>query len=148
MTAPTRIIQWVAVMIAAGAMIAGSTLLPAIAQPFNKRYAGHEAWAGYHISGLAPEIRANVLRHEKACGTPFAATHAFAVPTFPGAQAVTLHYESLWCAARGGGICRNGNCLHEVYVRDHNRYRLSFRGYVGEVRVDPSGHVSVTDKDY
>jgi hypothetical protein len=133
-------------VIAGGVIVAGGALPPAAAQPLATRYAGHEAWAAYHISSLAPEIKANVLKHEEACGTPFAATHAFAVPTFPDANAVTLHYESLWCAARAGGICNGGKCLHEVYVRDHDRYRLSFRGYAGEVRVDRSGNVFVTNE--
>jgi len=110
---------------------------------FASRYAGHEAWADYHISSLPPEMKANVLGHRRACGTPFAATHAFARPTRFRAPVVVLHYEVLWCAARGGGICKGEDCLHEVYIRNGSRYRLSFRGYVRDVRVDLDGTVTV-----
>jgi hypothetical protein len=106
-------------------------------------YPGHQAWADYHIAGLAPEIRDNVLRHRRECGTPFAATHAFRSPATPDAHFVTLHYENLWCASRGGGICRGANCLHEVYGRTGNHYRLIFRGYVSDVRVGPDGKIAI-----
>ena len=116
------------------------------AQPAG-HYPGHQAWAAYHINGLAPEIRSSVERFRQACGLPFAATHAFLRPTNPEASVVALHYEALWCQARGGGICRGGRCLHEVYERNGRHYRLIFRGYAREVEVDGKGRVSVIDRD-
>jgi hypothetical protein len=110
---------------------------------FIPRYSGHQAWADYHISSLAPEIRARVLGFRKDCGVPFAATHAFARPTYHRAPVIALHYESLWCGARQSGICRGEDCLHEVYVREGPRYRLTFRGYVKDVEVDLAGNVRI-----
>lgn len=98
-------------------------------------YAGHQAWADYHITGLPPEIRASVLRHRNACGAPLAATHAFAVPSRSFEPPfLALHYESLWCPNRTP-VCRGENCLHEVYARSGGRYRLLFRDYVQDIRI-------------
>jgi hypothetical protein len=110
---------------------------------FNPRYAGHQAWGDEHISNLAPEIRSNVLGYRKACGTPFAATQAFARPAYHRAPVIALHYENLWCAAKGAGICKGEDCLHEVYVRHGDRYRLSFRGFVKDVSVGLDGSVRI-----
>lgn len=107
------------------------------------RRSGHQAWADYHILGLAPEIKARVLSLRKACGTPFAATHAFARPAYPRAPVIALHYENLWCDARGAGICRGEDCLHEIYVREGSRYRRTFHGFVREVLVAADGKVSI-----
>ena len=104
-----------------------------------ERYSGHKAWADYHIASLAPEIQTNILRFRKQCGLPFAATHAFAKPSYPAGELIALHYENLWCNSKGSGFCKGPACLHEVYVKAGSRYRLAFRGYVRDVEITPTG---------
>ena len=108
-------------------------------------YSQHEAWAAYHIASLPDEIRANVVRLEKACGANIAATHSFAVTAGTARTSfVSLHYERLWCPNRAV-VCRPGGCLHEIYVLRNNRYHRVFSAYAEETLLRHSPDITKLD---
>lgn len=131
----SAIMQRVLAAFVTGALI-GLLCTPAQAQG---RYAGHEAWGAYHVTGLPDEIRLGVLKRQRACGAPIAATHFFAVPSVVGTDRfISLHFENLWCP-NTTAVCRADNCLHEIYASSGGRYRLGYSGYVRETKITGDG---------
>lgn len=131
----SAIMQVVLAIFAAGALIS-ALCTSAQAQA---RYAGHQAWATYHVTGLPDEIRLSVLKRQRACGAPIAATHFFAIPADVGTDRfISLHFESFWCR-NATVVCRADDCLHEIYASSGGRYRLVYSGYVRETKITRDG---------
>lgn len=93
-------------------------------------------WASDHIEGLPPEIRQNVLKQARSCGSA-RAQHYFSRSLSPSNSRysfISLHFEEFGCNHRSA-FCRPSGCLHEVYASSGAGYRLVFSGYVGELEL-------------
>ena len=72
-----------------------------------------------HIDSLPPEIRSAIMRK---CSTP-KALHPFASYSENFKQ-IVLHFEYFLCDD-DGTYCTPSGCLHQVYVSEGGRYRLT-----------------------
>jgi hypothetical protein len=98
-------------------------------------FATEYPWAAEHIEKLPPDIRREVSRRERACGSGALAGHYFAVSIEGrGQRFVSLHFEDFSCADRAQ-VCRGGACLHEIFVESGGRHRVVFSRYVEDVRM-------------
>lgn len=92
-------------------------------------------WAAEHIEKLPPDIRREVSRRERACGSGALAGHYFAVSIEGrGQRFVSLHFEDFSCANRAQ-ICRGNACLHEIFAESGGRHPIVFSRYVEDVRM-------------
>ncbi len=109
-----------AIMIPAGAAASSATENP---------------WAAEHIEKLPPDIRREVSRRERACGSGALAGHYFAVSIEGrGQRFVSLHFEDFSCANRAQ-VCRGNACLHEIFAESGSRHLIVFSRYVEDVRM-------------
>ena len=99
-----------------------SVLTPAFARgsSFEKKI-----WDAGNIDGLPPEVRSALTR---MCGPDLAAQQYFA-GYFENSKFLVLHFGRLRCGNRTA-ICTQGRCLHQVYERDGDHYRL-LKSYYG-----------------
>ena len=73
-------------------------------------------WAAEHIEKLPPDIRCEMSRRKRACGSGALAGHYSAVSIEGrGQRFVSLHFEDFSCPNRTQ-ICRGNACLHEIFA--------------------------------
>ena len=82
-------------------------------------------WDAENIDGLPPEVRSALTR---MCGPDLAAQQYFA-GYFENSKFLVLHFGRLRCGNRTA-ICTQGRCLHQVYVKERDHYRL-LKSYYG-----------------
>ena len=101
-----------------------------------------DRWNAQHIDQLPAEVRTAISSYARACGSPVAAEHSFALYFRSGnANLIGLHFEHLRCTDRAA-VCKAAGCLHQVYISTGGRYRLLRSSYVPEldltqVRITP-----------
>jgi hypothetical protein len=95
-----------------------------------------DPWNPAHLSNLPPDIRAEALKWNAACGGSIAAAQQFALYlTVPGAQFVALHYDDFRCRNKAVQ-CDSSGCLHEVYVATNGgHYRRVLRVHARDIRM-------------
>jgi hypothetical protein len=96
-----------------------------------------DRWDPRHIGGLPPEIRGAVSRHERACGGPLAAEHAFSRYIQAGSPRysfIALHFEHLRCGDRAA-LCTKQGCIHEIFASSGGRYRRVLSVYASEIEL-------------
>jgi hypothetical protein len=95
-----------------------------------------DPWNPAHLSHLPPEIRAEALKWNAACGGSIAAAQQFALYlTVPGARFVALHYDDFRCHNKAVQ-CDSDGCLHEVYVATGGGpYRRVMRVHARDIRL-------------
>ncbi|MBI5131534.1 MAG: hypothetical protein HZA66_19015 [Rhodopseudomonas palustris] len=99
-------------------------------------FATENPWAAEHLEKLPPDIRREVSRRERACGSGALAGHYFAVSIESrGQRFVSLHFEDFSCANRES-LCRGNACLHEVFAESGGQHRVVFSGYAEDVRMN------------
>jgi hypothetical protein len=104
-------------------------------------FATENPWAAEHIDKLPPDIRREVSRHERVCGSNALAGHYFAVSIEGrGQRFISLHFENFSCANRAQ-VCRGNACLHEIFAESGGRHRLVFGSYVDDVKMINEGGV-------
>ena len=84
-----------------------------------------KVWDPGNIEGLPPEVRSALTR---MCGPDVAAQQYFA-GYFGNSKFLVLHFGRFRCGNRTD-ICTQGRCLHQVYRKVGDRYRL-LRSYYG-----------------
>src|SRR5947209_915642 len=82
-------------------------------------------WDAENIDGLPPEVRSALTR---MCGPDLAAQQYFA-GYFENSKFLVLHFGRLRCGNRTA-ICTQGGCLHQVYRKQGDHYRLLKSYYV------------------
>jgi len=98
------------------------TLMPAFARASSFE---EKVWDPESIDALPPEVRNALTR---MCGLDLAAQQYFA-GYYENSKFLILHFGRLRCNNRPA-ICTQGRCLHQVYGRVGDRYRL-LRSYYG-----------------
>lgn len=109
--------------------------------PAAASFATESPWAAEHIDKLPQDIRREVIRRARACGSSAFAGHYFAVSIEGrGQRFISLHFEDFSCADRAQ-ICRGDACLHEIFAESGGRHRLVFSGFVEDVKMTNEGGV-------
>jgi hypothetical protein len=100
---------------------------PSVLTPAFARGSSFEqnVWDAGNIDGLPPEVRSALTR---MCGPDLAAQQYFA-GYFENSKILVLHFGRLRCGNRMA-ICTQGRCLHQVYGKDGDHYRL-LKSYYG-----------------
>src|SRR5882762_5477022 len=100
---------------------------PSVLTPAFARGSSFEqnVWDAGNIDGLPPEVRSALTR---MCGPDLAAQQYFA-GYFENSKFLVLHFGRLRCGNRTA-ICTQGRCLHQVYGKDGDHYRL-LKSYYG-----------------
>lgn len=75
-------------------------------------------WNSYHLAQLPSEVQRAVTAR---CPAGAIAGHYFATYT---PDTIVLHYEYLGCRNGATAICRDGQCLRQVYRDVGGRFRL------------------------
>ena len=99
-----------------------SVLTPAVARASSSE---EKIWDPGNIDALPPEVRSALTR---MCGPDLAAQQYFA-GYFENSKLLVLHFGRLRCGNRTA-ICTQGRCLHQVYRKVGDHYRL-LRSYYG-----------------
>jgi hypothetical protein len=99
-----------------------SVLMPAFARGSSFE---EKVWDAGNIDGLPPEVRSALTR---MCGRNLAAQQYFP-GYFENSKFLVLHFGRLRYGNRTA-ICTQGRCLHQVYGKDGDHYRL-LKSYYG-----------------
>lgn len=95
--------------------------------------------AAEHIEALPPEIQRKLSARARACGNKAAAAHYFSVTiATKGQRFISLHFEDFACQNRTT-ICREGLCLHEVYLQSKAGPRLVFSAHAHDLKMVDDG---------
>jgi hypothetical protein len=123
------------VLIASTACLVAATLGLPVPAGAAASFASEDPWAAEHIGKLPPDLRREVSRRGRACGSGALAGHYFAVSIEGGGRRfVSLHFEDFSCGDRAQ-VCRGDACLHEIFVESGGRYRVVFSRYAKDVRM-------------
>jgi hypothetical protein len=132
----TRFVLFYAALLFA-ALAVGSTQAGA-------RTASHEreVWNTARIDALPPELRSRVMRLERACGAPVSAAKLFVLHLrASGTQFITLHFDDFQCENRHV-LCREIECLHEVYMRSGSSFRLVLSIHAVDLKMTNEGDMA------
>jgi hypothetical protein len=108
------------------------------------RTASHdrELWNTARIDALPPELRSRVMRLERACGAPVSAAKLFALHLrASGTRFIALHFDDFQCENRHI-LCRESECLHEVYMRSGPSFRLVLSIHAVDLKMTNEGDVA------
>jgi hypothetical protein len=108
------------------------------------RTASHdrEVWNTARIDALPPELRSRVMRLERACGAPVSAAKLFVLHLrASGTQFITLHFDDFRCENRDV-LCRESECLHEVYMRSGSSFRLVLSIHAVDLKMTNEGDMA------
>jgi hypothetical protein len=101
-----------------------------------------EIWNSTRIDALPPELRSRVMRLERACGAPVSAAKLFVLHLrASGAQFITLHFDDFRCENRDV-LCRESECLHEVYMRSGSSFRLVLSIHALDLKMTNEGDMA------
>jgi hypothetical protein len=98
------------------------TLKPAFARGSSFE---EKVWDAENIGSLPPDVRSALTR---MCGPDLAARQYFA-GYYENSKFLVLHFGRLRCNNRTA-ICTQNRCLHQVYGKDGDHYRL-LKSYYG-----------------
>jgi hypothetical protein len=105
-------------------------------------FATENIWAAEHVDALPADIRREISKLERVCGTKASATHYFAVSIEAGGQRfISLHFEDFACGNRAA-VCNADSCLHEVFAESQGHHRLVFSTNARDLRMTKAGDIA------
>jgi hypothetical protein len=100
----------------------------------------HGVWSPTRIDALPPE-----LRLERSCGARLSEAKLFALHLSPsGTRFIALHFNDFRCDDRNV-LCRESECLHEVYVRSGSSFRLALSIHAVDLKIAKEGDMATLE---